>query len=107
MGFNYSVLHSNHRELHSYANSPEVEAVWIIFSGKWKETFSFGWKLLFANLLNRGYGEIYNLIIGKAFNTTTLGYYNKGKMLPGAFENGLTSVVTSVMFPFFLRNRTI
>lgn len=77
-----------------------------IFSFKrGKMLFSYGWKLMLSNLLNRGYGEIYNLIIGKVFNTTTLGYYTRGKMLPGALENGLTSVLTSVLFPAFAQNQ--
>ena len=73
----------------------------VFSSARGKKLISFGWKLMLANLLNRGYGEIYNLVIGKAFNTTTLGFYSRGKMLPGAFENGLTSVVTTVMLPVF------
>lgn len=70
-----------------------------------KALISFGWKLALSNLLNRGYSEVYNLIIGKAFNTTILGYYSRGKMLPGALENGLTSVLTSVLFPVFAQKQ--
>lgn len=70
-----------------------------------KDLYSFGWKIMCANLLNRGYGEIYNLAIGKVFNTTKLGFYNRGKLIPSAIENGLTSVVITVLFPYFSRNQ--
>ena len=65
--------------------------------------FGFGWKLMVANLLNRGYGEIYNMVVGKAYSASTLGLYGKGKMFPLAIENSLTSVVTTVMLPVMSR----
>lgn len=70
-----------------------------------KSLYSFGWKIMCSNLLNRGYGEIYNLVIGKVFSTTVLGFYNRGKVVPSAIENGLTSVVITVLFPFFSRQQ--
>lgn len=70
-----------------------------------KSLYSFGWKIMCSNLLNRGYGEIYNLVIGKVFSTTVLGFYNRGKVVPNAVENGLTSVVITVLFPFFSRQQ--
>lgn len=71
-----------------------------------KTLFGFGWKLMLSSLLNRGFGEVYNLVIGAAFSTATLGVYGKGKLIPGALENGLTSVVTSVMMPVFSREQS-
>lgn len=69
------------------------------------ELFSFGWKIMVSNLLNRGYGEIYNMFVGKVYSPATLGLYGKGKMIPLAFENGLTSVVTTVMLPVMSRQQ--
>ena len=72
----------------------------LVFSAKRVKTlFSFSWKLVCSSLVSTFYTNIRTLIIGKAFNQKTLGYYNRGDMLASSLMNGLTGAISSVMLP--------
>lgn len=64
-----------------------------------KGLISFGWKILATNLIDTLYTNIYGLIIGKEYNTKTLGYYNRGKQFPEIIVVNISSAIQSVMFP--------
>ena len=66
---------------------------------RWKMLFSFGWKLLCSSLLDTCYNNLLNLIVGKMFNPTALGYYNRGDQFPKLIVNNLNSSIQSVMLP--------
>ncbi len=61
--------------------------------------FSFGWKLLVSGLLNTLYQELRSLVIGKKYDTGTLGYYNRGKQFPQFIISAIDGSVNSVMLP--------
>jgi O-antigen/teichoic acid export membrane protein len=46
--------------------------------------FGFGWKLLASGLLDQGYQSVSDLVIGRVFSKTDLGYVNQGKRYPQA-----------------------
>ena len=72
----------------------------LIFSFKRvKILFSFGGKILCSSLLNTGYKEMINLIIGKVYNPTILGYYNRGYQFPNLIVNNFNGSIQSVLFP--------
>lgn len=64
-----------------------------------KELFSFGWKLLVSGLLDTLYQDIRSLVIGKKYDSGTLGYYNRGKQFPQFIVNAINGTVQSVMLP--------
>ena len=64
-----------------------------------KELFSYSWKLFVGWLIGTLYMDIFSLIIGKIYNETTLGYYSKGRSIPGTINQMVTQVTTAVMFP--------
>jgi teichuronic acid exporter len=64
-----------------------------------KKLFSFGSKLLIATLIDTVYNEIRGLIIGKMYNTQTLGYYNRGRQFPHMIVLNTNGAIQSVMFP--------
>lgn len=64
-----------------------------------KVLFSYGWKLLVSVLLDTFYQEIQSLVIGKKYNSGTLGYYNRGKQFPQMINHVVNSAVQSVMLP--------
>ena len=64
-----------------------------------KNLFSFGWKLLVSSLLDTAYQEIQSLVIGKKYDSGTLGYYNRGKQFPQFVINAINGTVQSVMLP--------
>lgn len=64
-----------------------------------KVLFSFGGKLLCSALLDTGYREMTNLIVGKVYSPTTLGYYNRGYQFPSLIVNNFNGSIQSVLFP--------
>ena len=64
-----------------------------------KELFSFGWKLLMANLIDMLYQDLSSLVIGHKYSTNTLGYYNRGKQFPQFIINAVNGTIQSVMLP--------
>lgn len=68
----------------------------------WKRVgvlFSFGWKLLVSCLLETFYQEIRSLVIGKKYDNTTLGFYNRGKQFPQFIITSVAGALQSVMLP--------
>jgi len=64
-----------------------------------KELFSFGWRLLVSGLVDTLYQDIRSLVIGKKYDSGTLGYYNRGKQFPQFLINAINGTVQSVMLP--------
>lgn len=64
-----------------------------------KVLFSYGWKLLASGLLDTLYQDIRSLVIGKKYNASTLGVYNRGKQFPQFVINSINAAVQSVMLP--------
>ena len=64
-----------------------------------KELFAYGWKLLVSSLLDTLYQDIRSLVIGKKYDSATLGYYNRGKQFPQFIINAVNGAVQSVLLP--------
>lgn len=64
-----------------------------------KVLFGFGWKLLISRLLNTLYADLNSLVIGRKYDSGTLGYYNRGKQFPQFIINAVNGTVQSVMLP--------
>lgn len=62
-----------------------------------RELFGFGWKLLASGLLDTGYRSLSDLIIGKQFAATQLGYVSQGKKYPQALGSMLDGAIQPVM----------
>ena len=61
--------------------------------------FDFGWKILVSGLIDTLYQDLRSLVIGKKYDSGTLGYYNRGKQFPQFLMNSINSSVQSVMLP--------
>ncbi len=68
-----------------------------------KSLFSFGSKLLVSGLLSQFFENIYYLIVGKAFDARTLGYYNQANRFQQYPSQNMTSIVENVTFPVFVQ----
>lgn len=64
-----------------------------------KTLFSYGWKLLVSSLLDTLYQDLRSLVIGKKYDSGTLGYYNRGKQFPQFIMGAVNGAVQSVMLP--------
>lgn len=61
--------------------------------------FGFGWKLLVSALLDTLYQNLSSLVIGKKYDSGTLGYYERGRQFPQVIINSVNGAVQSVMLP--------
>lgn len=61
--------------------------------------FAYGWKLLVSSLLDTLYQDLRSLVIGKKYDSETLGFYNRGKQFPQFIINAVNGAVQSVMLP--------
>ena len=64
-----------------------------------KSLFSYGWKLLVSNLLDTGYNQLRQLIIGKMYTASDLAFYNKGTEYTHPIITNINSSIDSVLFP--------
>ena len=67
--------------------------------GRLKSLFSYGWKLLTAQLVDTIYEDFRSLIIGKYYSSSDLAYYNRGKQLPQLAVTNINTAIDSVLFP--------
>lgn len=72
----------------------------LCFSMKsFKLLFGFGSKLLLSGLLHTLYINMYNLIIGKCFSSTNLGYYNRAYTIAYFPSSNLSNVMARALYP--------
>lgn len=72
----------------------------LIFSFKRvKGLFSYGWKLLVSSLIDNLYMNLQSLIIGKIYNPSMLGFYNRGDQFPKVIVSNINGSIQSVMLP--------
>lgn len=64
-----------------------------------KRLFSYGWKLLISSLLDVGYNNLRNLIIGKVYSSSDLAFYNKGQQFPTLIVTNINTSIDSVLLP--------
>jgi len=64
-----------------------------------RELFGYGSKILASSLLDCVWKEIYQVVIGKCYSPTILGYYSRAKGYSTLFSSNLTGIVQRVTFP--------
>ena len=70
-----------------------------------KELFSYGWKLLVTQLIDRTFNEIRGMAIGKMFSRADLAFYQKGQMYPNMIMSNIDSSMSRVIFPVISRSQ--
>ncbi len=87
-----------------------IDTAFLWFTVKWRPTlkfsftklkslFSYGWKILVSSFIDTVYKDINTLIIGKAYTSSDLAYYNKGNAYPKLIMNNLNQAIQHVLFP--------
>ena len=72
----------------------------LVFSFEsFKSLFSFGSKILCSSLINTIYQNLYTMVIGKSFQATAVGYYNRGDEFAKAPGTIMTQVLLKVNYP--------
>lgn len=64
-----------------------------------KVLFSYGWKLLVSGLIDALYQDLQALVVGKKYDSATLGFFNRGKQFPQFIMQSINGAVQSVMLP--------
>ncbi len=82
--------------------------LWITVPWRPKKLFSFerlkgllsyGWKLLASSLLDTGYHNLRQLLIGRVYTRSDLAYYNQGDKFPALIVNNINASIDSVLLP--------
>lgn len=72
----------------------------LVFSvSSFKRLFSFGSKLLVSHLLHTVYLNLYSLVIGRFYNASDVGYYNRAYTIAQYPPVNLVMIITNVMYP--------
>lgn len=68
-----------------------------------RNLFGFGSKLLVSGLIDTLYGNIYTLIIGKAYSAASLGNYSRARQIAFYPSSNLVDILQRVTFPVLSR----
>lgn len=72
----------------------------LMFSAqRLKGLFSYGWKLLVSALLDTGYNQLRQLIIGRVYTAKDLAFYNQGHHFPNVIVANINTSIDSVLLP--------
>ncbi len=74
---------------------------WVFSWKSFKELFGFGVFMFLTHLLNNLGAQLQNLLIGRFYDPTTLGYYSKGNSTERLASNTIAGVMNSVTYPLF------
>lgn len=67
--------------------------------GRFRQLFSYGWKILACRLVDSVYTNMYQFVIGKVYTAQDLSFYNKGKQFPVLVTENINVSIDSVLFP--------
>lgn len=74
----------------------------FVFSWKsFRELFSFGFYMFLTHLLNQFGNQIQGLLIGRFYNSTTMGYYSKAYGTEKLASQSISQVMTQVTYPLY------
>lgn len=87
-----------------------IETLVIWFYVRWRPTFvfslqrvkklySFAWKIMVMSFFLQITDNVRNLIIGKKYTSSDLGFFNKGKMIPNTIIENVSTALGTVMLP--------
>jgi len=72
----------------------------LVFSlQRLKGLFNYGWKLLASALLDVGYNQLRQLIIGRIYTAKDLAFYNQGHLFPNVIVSNINASIDSVLLP--------
>lgn len=72
----------------------------LVFSWEsFKDLFNFSWKLLVAQIINTGFNQVYQAVIGKVYSPNTLGQYTRAQQYGHLVSSSVGDVVLKVSLP--------
>lgn len=64
-----------------------------------RNLFGYSSRILGGSLLHVVHNNVYNLVIGRYYTSSLLGYYNRGQLIPTIIIDNAANTINSVMFP--------
>ncbi len=74
---------------------------WTFSWQSFKELFGFGFYMFLTHLLERFSGQISGLLIGKVYDSSTLGYYSKAMGTEALASHSVSQVMSQVTYPLY------
>lgn len=74
---------------------------WSFSWQSFRELFSFGFYMFLTHLINSFSLQIQGLLIGKAFNSSTMGYYSKALGTEKLASQSIASIMSQVTYPLY------
>lgn len=71
-----------------------------------KRIFTFGSKILSANLINVIFSNLYTLVIGRLFTPVQLGYFNRSQTIANVVPSNFSNIITQASYPVFCEMQT-
>lgn len=69
------------------------------YNDSFKYMWGFGWKLLVSGILNNVWNQLYQVVIGRCYTSSTLGHYTRANECASIFSSNLTTIIQRVTFP--------
>ena len=69
------------------------------YKDSFKYMWGFGWKLLASGILNNVWNQLYQVVIGRCYTSSTLGHYTRANECASIFSSHLTTIIQRVTFP--------
>lgn len=69
------------------------------YKESFKYMWGFGWKLLASGILNNVWNQLYQVVIGRCYTSSTLGHYTRANECASIFSSNLTTIIQRVTFP--------
>lgn len=69
------------------------------YKDSFKYMWGFGWKLLASGILNNVWNQLYQVVIGRCYTSSTLGHYTRANEYASIFSSNLTLIVQRVSYP--------
>lgn len=66
-----------------------------------KELFSFGFYMFLSSLVNKFGAKLSQLLIGKMYSPTTLGYFTKAASTESMASSSISSIMTQMTYPLY------
>ena len=66
-----------------------------------KELFSFGFYMFLSSLANKFGAKLSQLLIGRLYNPTTLGYFTKASSTESLASSSISSIMTQMTYPLY------
>ncbi len=75
--------------------------IWTFSWKSFRELFSFGFYMFLTNLLNQFGHQIQGLLIGRFYNSSTMGFYSKANATERLASQSISQVITQVTYPLY------